>query len=109
MDETIMYTKLKRNRIGGINGILESGIESTLSPEECKLAEAGEWGVIAEYTQAEKDAYALEQENAAIMAELATLDATPRLLEEAALGDEYAINKLMELKERKNALRASLK
>ena len=109
MGETIMYTKLKRNRIGGINGILESGIESTLSPEECKLAGAGEWGAIAEYTQTEKDVYAIKQANAEILAELATLDATPRLLEEAALGDEYAINKLMELKERKDALRASLK
>ena len=58
----MIYTNLKRNRIGGINGILESGVESTLSIDECELAEAGEWGVIADYTQAEKDAYLAQQE-----------------------------------------------
>lgn len=61
MGEAIMYTDLKRNRIGGINGTLGSGVESTLAKEECELAEAGEWGAIADYTQAEKDADAQAQ------------------------------------------------
>ena len=78
MGETIMYTNLKRNRIGGINGFLESGVESTLTPEEAGLAEAGEWGSISDYAQAEKDKHeqgqAREKMNQEALSYLASTD-----------------------------------
>lgn len=104
---------LQENKSGNVECEILSGEtwgEFVMSPnDEYEIHESSEWKGIKPCPQAEKNAYAIEQANAAILAELATLDATPRLLEEAALGDEYAINKLMELKERKDALRASLK
>lgn len=107
------YKNAQENKRGTIDCLVLIGNEwhphTMDDATEYELHESSEWKDIKPCPQAEKDAYALEQANAAILAELATLDATPRLLEEAALGDEYAINKLMELKERKDALRASLK
>ena len=95
---------------GHIQCVLENGATCLIAAsDEYEIHESSAWEDVKPCPQAEKDAYAIEQANAAILAELATLDATPRLLEEAALGDEYAINKLRELKERKDALRANLK
>ena len=109
----IICKNLEENKAGNLDcQILIGGewLDHTMPPgAEYELHESSAWKYIKPCPQAEKDAYALEQANAAILAELATLDATPRLLEEAALGDEYAINKLRELKERKDALRASIK
>jgi hypothetical protein len=84
MGEAIMYKKLKRNRIGGINGFLGSGAESTLTTEECKKAEAGEWGDISDYTQADKDAHEQEQARATFKTERA--QAVDALTIETALG-----------------------
>lgn len=78
-----MYSNLKRNRIGGINGIIESGDESTLTAEECKLAEAGEWGEIEELSQAEKDVHALSEARAKFKAERAAAVAALTITTEA--------------------------
>jgi len=109
MGEAIMYKDLKRNRIGGINGTLDSGVESTLTAEEVVLAESGEWGIIAEYTQAEKDAHKAEQERAELIAQIAALDLPLYTLERALAGDTEAQEKIAANELEKQKLRALLK
>ena len=103
-----MYSNLKFNRVGGINGFLESGAESTLSIAECELAEKGEWGLIEDYTQSEKDALAAQQATDLIKQELAALDVPLHTLALAISGDAQALGKVSAAEAEKDALRAKL-
>lgn len=76
--------------------------------EKYVIHESSEWEGVKSCPQLEKEAYAIEQSNSLILYELASLDASPRLLEEAALGDKAALDKLAEIKVKKEELRANL-
>ena len=73
-----------------------------------KIHKDSKWKDIKPCSQDEKDTYVIELANAAILAELAALDATPRLLEDALLGDKDAMKKLTKMRAQKAKLREKL-
>ena len=93
------FESLKRNLGGGIDGVyfngqFPEGVPYTLDPAlgHIAKAEAGEWGDIAELDQATKTAHEQAEARAAIIAEIAILEAmiTPRRDREARRTGDYS-------------------
>ena len=97
------YKRLTINKIGGVNAFID-GVETTLTEDEIKLA--NDAGIeIAPYVEPVKTA---EQLKAEVVQELKSLDASPRTITEALLGDQWAIDELKRLEAEKVILRDKL-
>lgn len=92
--------------------LLAGGVwgEFIMSPlAEYELHESSDWEEIKPCPQDAKDTYKVEQENAAVISDLNTMDTSIRQLEEALAGDTEALALIAARVATKKELRGKLK
>ena len=106
------YKNAQENTHGSIDCEILLGDEwvpHTQDPSnEYDLSEESEWQDIKPCDQEEKDAHEQAEVRTGMLAELIALDVSPRTIEDALLGDEYALTKIREANNKKAELRKGL-